>query len=86
MNRVREGFAGARTAESGCSPRSLRDEDVHEVTLGVDPGRRGPWCKQGRQRGHSVVGKAEMDNYCPRMMEENSFDCLEMELLEREEK
>lgn len=77
---------GVHTPDFGCSPRSQRGvcEDGHEVNLRVALGCRGPRCRLGSLLGRNEVDWEVAGNYCPKRMEENFSDCLEMLVLEEE--
>lgn len=77
---------GDHTPDFGCSPRSQRGEheDGHEVNLHVELGCRGPRSRLGSLLGHNEVDWVVTDNDCPRRMEGNFSDCLEILVLERE--
>lgn len=79
---------GVHTPDFGCSPRSQRGvrEDGHEVNLRVELGCRGPRSRLGSLLGHNAVDWEVAGNYCPRRMEGNFSDCLEMLVLERRRK
>lgn len=57
-------------------------EDGHEVNLHVGLGCRGPRSTLESLMGHNGVDWEVMGNYCPRRMEGNFSDCLEMLVLE----
>lgn len=79
---------GVRTPDFGCSPRSQRGarDDGREVNLRVELGRRGPRSRLGSLLGHNEVDWEVMGNYCPRRMEGNFSDCLEMLVLDKRER